>query len=554
MDRGHDATLVERVRNGDATAFAPLFERWYDRVYNVARGVVRQPDVAADVAQDAFITAWQQLDRLDDVNAFGGWLLRITRNRALDTLRRERRSAATDDDTVIALYDRGLPSPVAARGSPSPATVAELHEQERLLWAASAALGERDASLLDLHLRHGLTPAELADDLGVTPNHAHQLLHRLRQRLGDAIGAFLLWNRGAPQCASLAGRLGPTFDADAARIVKRHLRSCAVCSAENERQTDPTKLFAAVPLALAPLAARARAAFALDQAGVPMPAHLTAPPPHPSPGASPSPGDTLSDDVPTQRPPTDGPPTDHAPSDGVGSGARLASRRGRGPLGRRIVSAAAVVLLVILGCGLLLIVDTAPAPEGATSAVAPAQVGDPDPTSPPASTTTTTSTPTTTSAPTTAPTTTVPAPTTTVPAPPLVPPPPPADAPPSDPDPPPLQPPPPPPPAGPPTTLPPAPPPTSPTTTLPPPPPPPPAPPTVQRFSLGAGSHLCPSTTLPATARWTTDQANTAELRWNGQTVAVPVDGARAICVTPGETVVLVARNAGGEATRSAVI
>lgn len=550
MDRGHDAALVERVRNGDATAFAPLFERWYDRVYNVARGVVRQPDVAADVAQDAFITAWQQLDRLDDVNAFGGWLLRITRNRALDTLRRERRSAATDDDTVIALHDRGLPSPVAASGSPSPATMAELHEQEQLLWAASAALGERDASLLDLHLRHGLTPAELADDLGVTPNNAHQLLHRLRRRLGEAIGAFLLWNRGAPQCPSLADHLGPTFDADAARIVKRHLRSCALCSAENERQTDPTKLFAAVPLALAPLAARARAAFALEQAGVPMPAHVTAPPPHPSPDADPSHGDTVND-VPTRGPPTDGPPTGHAPANGVGPGAQLASRRGRGPLGRRIVSAAAVVLLVILGCGLLLIVDTAPAPEGATSAVAPPPAVDPDPTGAPPSTTTTTttSTPRTTSAP----TTTVPAPTTTVPPPPVVPPPPPADAPASEPDPPPLQPPPSPPPAGPPVTRPPAPPSVS-TTTVPPPPPPPPAPPTIQRFSLGVGSHVCPSTVLPATARWTTDQADTAELRWNGQTVAVPVDGARAICVTPGETVVLVARNAGGEGTRSVVL
>ncbi|WP_040496621.1 RNA polymerase sigma factor [Ilumatobacter nonamiensis] len=559
MDPGHDAQLVERVRSGDPTAFAPLFERWYDRAYNVARGVVRRPELAADVTQDAFVAAWQQLDRLDDVNAFGGWLLRITRNRALDAIRREGRSTATDDTTVVALHDRGLPNPVAATSSPGPAAAAELQEQEQLLWAAAAALGERDASVLDLHLRHGLTPAELAEDLGVAPNHAHQLVHRLRQRLGDAIGAFLLWNRGAPRCADLAGSLGSTFDADIARIVKRHLRTCSACSEERERQTDPTRLFATVPFALAPLAFRARTAFALEQAGAPMPTGLTAPRAH----AEPTPTDPDAQTIRFEREDTDTDDQAHdrdVDTDGLGPdsvghpepGLPTTARAGR--VGRRVALAAAAVV-VLLGCGALLVLSMSSAPEGATSAIAsPTST---DLAAPAPSTTvpsTTTMPPSTTSTTTSTTTTTVPAPTTTAPPPVVLPPPP---VPPSD------NPPAPPPPIVPPAADPPpaaptpggtdTPPPPPPDTTLPPPPPPPPAPPTIQRLSIVAGSSFCVTPTQPATVRWITDQADSAELQWNGQSEAVAVDGDRALCLEPGDTVTLIARNAGGNTSRSTV-
>ena len=69
------------------------------------------------------------------------------------------------------------------------------------MWAATAALGERDASLADLLLRHQLSPAEIADEMGVEPNNAHQLLFRLRTKLGDAVANYLVWRNGRP-CAT----------------------------------------------------------------------------------------------------------------------------------------------------------------------------------------------------------------------------------------------------------------------------------------------------------------------------------------------------------------
>ncbi len=271
LEQRSDSELVVAARGDDPDAYGQLFERWFDRAWNVARTIVRNDDLAADVAQDAIIGAWQRLDQLDDPDAFGGWLLRSTRNRALNRLAREGRSRATGDEVVSGLRDGGLDDPVGAERQPEPDAVSEIRDRQELVWAAATALGERDISLLDLHLRHGLTPAEIADELGVEANAAHQQLFRLRGRLGDAIGSYLLWRNGQPLCDGLADAVSGqhAFDRSVARAVARHQKRCEHCAEERGRLVDPAKLFAAVPLLLAPPHLKAQAAAALDAAGVP---------------------------------------------------------------------------------------------------------------------------------------------------------------------------------------------------------------------------------------------------------------------------------------------
>jgi len=266
-----DTELVLAARDEDPAAFGQLFERWFDRSWNVARTILRDDDLAADVAQDTMVKAWQQLDQLRDVDAFGGWLLRSTRNRALNRLAREGRSRASGDDVVSGLRDRGGEDPVGAERQPEPDLVNEIRDRQELVWAAATALGERDVSLLDLHLRHGLSPAEIAEELGVEANAAHQQLFRLRGRLGDAIGSYLLWRNGRPLCDGLAEAVSgrTAFDRSVAKAVARHQANCEHCSGERESMVDPSKLFAAVPLLLVPPHLKAEAAAALQSVGVP---------------------------------------------------------------------------------------------------------------------------------------------------------------------------------------------------------------------------------------------------------------------------------------------
>jgi RNA polymerase sigma factor (sigma-70 family) len=254
--RAEDARLVTASRAGDPAAFPALFAAWFDRCAELAWRILHDRDAAADVAQESFLAAWQGLDRLRDPAAFGGWVLRTTRNRALDRLERDRRTVPVGDDALAAAVD-GPP------GTDETAAAVTRGEDADLVRAATAALGERDASVLDLHLRHELAVPDIAEALGVTANNAHQILFRLRRRLGGAIRAWVLWRDGEPACDALAGALAAAgvarFGPDTVRVIERHLPGCADCDSRQNLRLAPEALFAAVPFAPVAPDVRARA-------------------------------------------------------------------------------------------------------------------------------------------------------------------------------------------------------------------------------------------------------------------------------------------------------
>jgi RNA polymerase sigma factor (sigma-70 family) len=262
-----DAELVLAARGGDRRAFSILFERWFDRSYDVAWRIVRNPDTAAEVAQDTFLVVWEKLDTLRDPEAFGGWVLRTSRNRALNRLEREGRSRAFDTEDTVAMVDR-------ERSAVDVADEIVRQEQHDLVWAAAAALGERDASILDLHLRHDLDPGQIAEALDITPNAAHQTLFRLRKRLEGAIRSYVLWHQGAPECGELAEVLErggiTSFGPSAVKAISGHVASCDLCDERHAAILAPASMFAAVPMLAVGLDVRKAAAAELAAQGVPI--------------------------------------------------------------------------------------------------------------------------------------------------------------------------------------------------------------------------------------------------------------------------------------------
>lgn len=273
-----DVELVRRATEaaggdgGDGEAFTELFDRWFDRAYDVAWHIVRNRDTAAEAAQEAFTIAWEGLGSLRRPESFGGWVLRITRNEALQRLAAEQRTRPVGDDEEIAAHDG------RRRSAGDPADPITDRERDDLVWAAAAALGDDDASILHLHLRHGLAAGELADELGIAPNAAHQRLFRLRKRLGDAIGAWTLWRSGRPRCGDLRRVLAAAgvtrFDREAAAVITDHTRRCADCDERRSLRLSPEALFAATPLVAAAPAVKARAGAALAASGMPAPAPM----------------------------------------------------------------------------------------------------------------------------------------------------------------------------------------------------------------------------------------------------------------------------------------
>jgi RNA polymerase sigma factor (sigma-70 family) len=268
-----DAAIVARVLANDPNAFGELYDRWYDRVLDLAFRIVLDTDAAAAVAQDTFLAAFRNLGRLEDPDAFGGWLLRIARNRAIDRYRSMPRPQ-TLADAQPAPIDRAPERPEDTIGAlDDPAGVAANTAYAAMLWDAADALGARDREVLDLSLRHGLTPAEVGEVLRIDGALAGQLAQRARQRIGPALEARVLWRAGTPACPALRADLVAddieTFDGEAVRVAQRHAPGCTECTSRKALAIDPARLFAAVPIISIP-ELRTRVAYALATAGVPM--------------------------------------------------------------------------------------------------------------------------------------------------------------------------------------------------------------------------------------------------------------------------------------------
>lgn len=98
MKEDADWTLVGRCREGDRTACEQLVLRYQKPVYNAALRLLRNPEDARDVAQTAFLKAFEHLADYDPRFKFYSWIYRIAINEALDTLGSRRRVAEVSDD------------------------------------------------------------------------------------------------------------------------------------------------------------------------------------------------------------------------------------------------------------------------------------------------------------------------------------------------------------------------------------------------------------------------------------------------------------------------
>ena len=161
-----DASLVAAARNGDRTAFGLLYDRYGSMVHGILLARVRRCDVA-DLVHDVFLSALRQLGSLRDDGAFGGWLCRITRNRAVDHLR------GAADETEL---PENLPD-----GTPPPGDV-------RWILEAVRSLPEAYRETLVLRLVEGMTGPEIAARTGLTPGSVRVNLHRGMKQLREKLG------------------------------------------------------------------------------------------------------------------------------------------------------------------------------------------------------------------------------------------------------------------------------------------------------------------------------------------------------------------------------
>jgi RNA polymerase sigma-70 factor (ECF subfamily) len=169
------AALVHRARAGDREAFAALMERYQDGVFGHLLARCGDPRRAAEIAQDAFITAFTTLNRIEKPASFRSWVIGI----GLNLLRRRTREVANSDLLLGARDGRDEGLSALANG-------------ERLAAVRKALdqLPENYRAVLTLHYFDKQRGRAIGEELGLSEGAVHMMMLRARKALAERLKDF----------------------------------------------------------------------------------------------------------------------------------------------------------------------------------------------------------------------------------------------------------------------------------------------------------------------------------------------------------------------------
>ena len=184
VDRTHteadpnEQRAIAAVKSGDAGSYDYLVSKYMKRVVSIAWGIVRNADDAEDLAQEAFVKAYQTIERFKPGEPFGPWIYRIVTNLALDVLKHRQRfrheeltdshPAARGDRADLAAVSNQLASRIDA-------AIQSLPEMQRVV--ARLFLVE--------HFEHAEIAAMTQLSEGTVRSHLSLARAKLRERLAD---------------------------------------------------------------------------------------------------------------------------------------------------------------------------------------------------------------------------------------------------------------------------------------------------------------------------------------------------------------------------------
>ena len=168
--------LQERIRAGDERAFDSVFRAHYPDLVRMAESVIRERALAEEIAQEVMLELWRRRESLNVEQTFRAYLIRSTRNRALNHVRHQR---VVEREAASAAVDP--PS--------SPSAEEEIlgDELERAVREAIDGLPDKCREIFQLSREHGLRYIEIASVLEISVKTVEkrmgQALAELRERL-----------------------------------------------------------------------------------------------------------------------------------------------------------------------------------------------------------------------------------------------------------------------------------------------------------------------------------------------------------------------------------
>jgi RNA polymerase sigma-70 factor (ECF subfamily) len=180
-----DADLTRAILAGSEVASRDLVSRYGASAVNFAFRFVHDRAIAEDLAQDAFLRAFQRLKTYDPQRKFSSWFFQVLRNITIDYLRTNRLPTSSLDE----LTEAGIEVTGACEAAASPELLAGQTELAGALDVALRAIRPEYREVIVLRYQEGLTQQEIAELLDLPVGTVKTYLHRARRELASILAA-----------------------------------------------------------------------------------------------------------------------------------------------------------------------------------------------------------------------------------------------------------------------------------------------------------------------------------------------------------------------------
>ena len=177
--KNDDAQLIQRVLDGDDTAFSTLVKKYQRSVHALAWRKVGDFHIAEDITQETFLKAYQRLSTLKEPQSFASWLYVITAHHCTAWHRKNQTWTQSLEDTSSAQLEKATYSGYIIAENEHMTTEAQREVVKKLL----AKLQESDRTVITLYYLGGMTYEEISEFLGVSEAAIRNRLYRARRRL-----------------------------------------------------------------------------------------------------------------------------------------------------------------------------------------------------------------------------------------------------------------------------------------------------------------------------------------------------------------------------------
>ncbi len=166
-----DQVYIQRVLEGELDAFAFLVEKYKDQALSVAVRIVKYSDLAEDILQEAFIGAFNGLNKFKGEASFKTWFFRIVYNESIQYLRHKQVEQKHEEGVKEFMYS----------GDTSTFDSLKLHDQQNIIEQTFEQMSSKEATVLQLYYLEELSIKEISEVMGIKNDNVKVILHRARK-------------------------------------------------------------------------------------------------------------------------------------------------------------------------------------------------------------------------------------------------------------------------------------------------------------------------------------------------------------------------------------